>query len=199
MADSGRKAVEDRIDEVKSLVATMIRKKIVLGHYEFDDLLQEAVTGVLTYAHNYDPERGSFSTYVYRSAYNWLVQRVFVADNCNCRRVNQETVSLNRVVRYARSSATADHADVELMDLIPSKDDTEHDVMRVLDTERALALMDEKLKPKEAYVLRRLLVDDDMPTLEAVAAELGLSRERIRQLKESGLRRLRILMGVKNK
>ena len=55
MADSGRKAIEERIDEVRALAATMIRRHITLGRNEFDDLVQEAVAGILTYAHNYDP------------------------------------------------------------------------------------------------------------------------------------------------
>lgn len=197
MADSGRKAIEERIDEVTALIATMIRKHIKLGRNEFDDLLQEAVAGVLTYAHNYDPERGSLSTYVYGTAYNWLIQRVFVAQNCNCRKVNQETVSLNKVVRHARMSATASQTDVELMDLIPAKEDVEQEALTRLETERLMTLMETELRPVEAYILKRLYLDDDMPTLNTVADEIGRSRERVRQLKNAGIRRLQVLTRAK--
>lgn len=199
MADSGRKAIEERIDEVRALVATMIRRHITPGRNEFDDLVQEAVAGILTYAHNYDPERGSLGTYVYGTAYNWLVQRVFVANRCNCRRVNQETVSLNKVVRHARMSANANQIDVELIDVIPAKENVEQEAVAKLETERLLKLMDEKLKPAEAYVIRRMLVDDDEPTLEEVAEEIGKSRERVRQLKNAGIRRLQVLTRAKKK
>jgi RNA polymerase primary sigma factor len=66
--------------------------------------------------------------------------------------------------------------------------------------ERAdLAAVLDDLAPNERTVLRRRfgLEGDEPETLEAIGKRLGLSRERVRQIEGSGLRKLRALLGAR--
>ncbi len=52
----------------------------------------------------------------------------------------------------------------------------------------------ETLDRREREIVTRRLVDDDAPTLTAIGATLGLSRERVRQLEERAKRKLRTIL-----
>ena len=46
-----------------------------------------------------------------------------------------------------------------------------------------------RLAPNQAYALRRYYIED--ATLEEIAGELGVSKERVRQIREAGEKKLR--------
>lgn len=189
-----------RIDEVQALVARMVRDRIKYrqGRYELDDLVQEGVLGVLTYADHYDPDKGTLGTFVYTCAYRWLIQRVFVLGSYACRRINNETVSLNKHVGHRRVFGHGDDSEVELLDLIPSDCDVEHDAMVQAEADRAFEVAQEVLKDKPLYVLRRLYSDDE-PTYRQVGEELGCSHQRVEQLKTIALRGVKVALRVNKK
>ena len=77
----------------------------------------------------------------------------------------------------------------------PSADPTV--VLALLFRERAdLASVLDDLAENERQVLRRRfgLAEGEPQTLEAIGRELGLTRERIRQIEGAGLRKLRVLL-----
>jgi RNA polymerase sigma factor FliA len=57
------------------------------------------------------------------------------------------------------------------------------------DTHTSIRAALERLPPKHAHILRRYYLDD--ATLDDIAVELGISKERVRQLRESAEKRLR--------
>lgn len=196
----GREAIMSRIDEVRSLVARMVRDKIKYrqGRYELDDLVQEGVLGVLMYADHYDPDKGTLGTFVYVCAYRWIIQRVFVCGQYARRRINNETLSLNRHVGHRRVCGHGDDNEVELMDLIPSECDVEHDATVQAEADRVFEVAQEVLKDKPLYVLRRLYSDDE-PTYRQVGEELGCSHQRVEQLKTIALRGVKVALRVNEK
>lgn len=191
----GREAICGRIDEVQALVARMVRDKIKYkrGRYELDDLIQEGVAGVLQYADHFDPDKGTLGTFVYTCAYRWLIQRVFVQGSYACRRVNNETLSLNKHVGHRRVHGGGEGVDVELMDLIPADCDVEHEATVQAEADRVFEVARKVLKEKPLYVLERLYSDDE-PTYRQVGEELGCSHQRVEQLKTIALRGVKVAL-----
>lgn len=87
----------------------------------------------------------------------------------------------------------------ERQDLLPDPDvDTEAEVSARLDTEtlrHALAAELARLPPRERTIVLATQVADPPRTLADLGAEFGISRERVRQLRERGLERLRAALG----
>jgi RNA polymerase sigma factor (sigma-70 family) len=87
-----------------------------------------------------------------------------------------------------------------LVDSIADESADPADVLaRLLQTRADLAAVLDDLAPNERTVLRRRFgLDGDAPeTLEAIGRRLDYSRERIRQIEASGLRKLRALLKAK--
>lgn len=106
---------------------------------------------------------------------NWDVVRDTVSSN------SQPTFSINE----DSSSVHTDH-------LIDTKSDApEEEIFRHLEIRRLQELI-ELLEPREAKVLRlRYGLEDGKPmTLKAIGEEIGLTRERVRQMEQEALRKL---------
>ncbi|MEO0324696.1 MAG: sigma-70 family RNA polymerase sigma factor [Myxococcota bacterium] len=78
---------------------------------------------------------------------------------------------------------------------LPCRDASPEQVLLSLDERRAirgaLAVALEKLPARERTIVERRLLTEDGPTLTALGAELGVSRERVRQLQKRAERTLR--------
>lgn len=78
---------------------------------------------------------------------------------------------------------------------LPCRDASPEQVLLTLDERRAirgaLAVALEKLPARERTIVERRLLTEDGPTLTALGAELGVSRERVRQLQKRAERTLR--------
>lgn len=70
----------------------------------------------------------------------------------------------------------------------------EDDVINSNYMEYLLKLIDEKLKEREKYILLRYTLDDE--TLENIGLEVGLSRERVRQIKNKALKKMRMVPNI---
>jgi RNA polymerase sigma factor (sigma-70 family) len=77
---------------------------------------------------------------------------------------------------------------------ILAEDDPEETVLRRRALDQARAAIAEALQgldPRDAEVLRRRHLAETPETLDAIAASLGVSRERVRQIEARGLARVR--------
>ncbi len=90
--------------------------------------------------------------------------------------------------------------DTKLVDMISSDIDIENEVCSGEDMQMLLALIKSKLKENEYNVLmqRYGFTNNGTPkTLEEIGNELGVSRERIRQIENNALKKLRNLRCIK--
>lgn len=99
-----------------------------------------------------------------------------------------------KMVYLDRDIPTADDSLTPLLEMIPSEilpPDLAH---KLEERDQYLYdLMDSKLTDREFYILAKRfgLVDDKPATLEMVGQELGITRERVRQVEEKALRKLK--------
>ena len=108
----------------------------------------------------------------------------------------QEVQETLRVARNVRSldGITDEGEEHSLLDILPdvNQDPPDTEALRMSDqalTERVLASLDER----EGYVLRLYfgLIGSQGMTLEQIGRQIGVTRERVRQIKERGLEKLR--------
>ena len=146
------------------------------------DLIAEGNVGLVRAAHLFDPERGvRFISY----AVWWIRQAIL-------RTLDEQTRTSRRTTPLEAPLFEDDE---------PSRSDTLQDALAADPMERTLdALLSAELRramasldPREARVLRLYYgLDGSQPlTLEEIASVFGLSRERVRQIKERALGRLR--------
>ncbi len=148
---------------------------------DFEDLAQEGVVGLLDAARRFEPQRGyRFSTY----ATWWITHRV------------QQAVQRARRARWlpnheapAPRSLPVGTLDGPLAKILPDRGGTpETATLARLRGQRLLAAL-RSLPAREVTILWRHRVDGE--TLTQIGRDLGLSRERVRQLEALAIRRLR--------
>lgn len=106
-----------------------------------------------------------------------------------------EVDSLNKVV-------ISDGDEVgELGNLIQDNSPGPDELLEFIDRARIINEYVNKLKPRESIVIKMRygLNDGNYKTLEEVGEHFGVSRERIRQIEQKAIRKLRWLLTVKGK
>ena len=107
-------------------------------------------------------------------------------------RLSGPDMSLNAPVHEADSSAS-DRQDF-LVDDVPLPDET---VGEAIDTERRHNWLQSALNvlsEREYRIVRERRLQDDGATLEALGASLGISKERVRQIENRALEKLRVAL-----
>ena len=188
MTSEGRQIIEERIGEVRRLVIAALRQWFGKG-YETDDLIQEGLIGVLTHCDRYDPERGSLGNFVTLVARDWVMSRVFTADNTHKRRINREALRLDAPIDNSETPRT-------LADTVPDDCDIEGEVMDRAEVERIRGIID-AMEPRTALVLRARL--EEGMGLREIGKSMGISKERVRQIEAGGIRRIRALLRADKK
>lgn len=193
MADteSARDEIWRRADEVRLLVAKMVRRDIKHGVHEMDDLIQAGTLGVLERADRWDRERGSLATFVHHVAKTWLINKVFIVDTYDYEKANVLPLRLDAPVPRAKGN----QSETPMGELIPAQQNVEHDVLRRCEYEWALRYIDQMSDERMKDVLRSRF-QDEPEGLEYIGARLGICKERVRQIETMGLRRLRKMMKV---
>lgn len=164
------------VEEHMGLVRSVARRYRHLG-VPLDDLVQEGAIGLLTAVDDYDPARGAgFSTFAF-----WRV-RAAVTHAVTAKGSLVRAPGPVRVV----SLEGADRDAVSLGD-----EPSSESVLLVAEQRNALHRALGVLQPRErAIVSRHFGLDGEPEPLTAIAADLRLSPERTRTLKDEALRTL---------
>ena len=173
------RADRDRIVQANLRLIVSLAKKFATPTFTFDMLLSEGIATLLKAVEKFDYDRGfRFSTYatlaVRRSLYRWVKQT---------HRDQQ------------RFASAEDDAFQATPDTGSGEGLTEQ---RYRDLSQSLAGLLERLDPRERLIISRrfgLENNGEIPSLQQLAAEFGVCKERIRQLEKRALDRLRAMAG----
>lgn len=142
--------------------------------FRLPDLVQEGVVGLLQAIQRFDPERGvRLSSY----AVFWIRARMLHFIQAGWR---------HRVI----TDANREEEEEEEMDL----DSPEDLLLREEDARwiaRALAEAISRLDPREQWIIRGRYMSGSPRTRTAIGQELGISRERVRQIEERAKEKMR--------
>ena len=168
---SERKMVEKNAGLVYS-IATQKRLKHNLGHAVFDDITQAGFLGLMRAAQKFDPTRGNkFSTV----AMIWIKSKI--SHELRRRPVgNSHDMKLATMISIDAHPSTIDFCGVA------------EGGQRLIDAEIDAEDLLQSLNPRELICVRGFM---EGRTLENIGEELGIHRERVRQIREASIVKLR--------
>jgi RNA polymerase primary sigma factor len=146
-----------------------------------DDLISEGTIGMMKAAQKYDPQRGKpFVTFAAPYIRQAIEQAISRLDTPTDVRSTDESLP-----RGSRNNYT-------LLNVLEDKDspraDAASEQMLSDDMLRGLGRLDER---QQAVVSRYFGIDRERQTMAEIGQELGLKRERVRQIRNQALRKLK--------
>lgn len=146
-----------------------------------DDLISEGTIGMMKAAQKYDPQRGKpFVTFAAPYIRQAIEQAISRLDTPTDVRSTDESLP-----RGSRNNYT-------LLNVLEDKDspraDAASEQMLSDDMLRGLGRLDER---QQAVVSRYFGIDRERQTMAEIGLELGLKRERVRQIRNQALRKLK--------
>ena len=173
------RADRDRIVQANLRLIVSLAKKFATPAFTFDVLLSEGIATLLKAVEKFDYNRGyRFSTYatlaVRRSLYRWVKQ---------AHRDQQRFASAEDNTFQATPESGSGGGLTEV---------------RYRELSQALAGLLERLDTRERQIISRrfgLEYNGEIPSLQDLAVEFGVCKERIRQLEKRALDRLRAMAG----
>lgn len=146
-----------------------------------DDLISEGTIGMMKAAQKYDPQRGKpFVTFAAPYIRQAIEQAISRLDTPTDMRSTDESLP-----RGSRNNYT-------LLNVLEDKDspraDAASEQMLSDDMLRGLGRLDER---QQAVVSRYFGIDRERQTMAEIGQELGLKRERVRQIRNQALRKLK--------
>jgi RNA polymerase sigma-32 factor len=113
----------------------------------------------------------------------------------------REVIDMDRRLRgdVSLNSRTHDDPDAgeaieRLVDPSPAQDDRLANEHELVQRRRALRAAIQTLGPRERHIFTARQLTDTPPTLETLAAEYGVSRERVRQIEQRAFEKIRLAM-----
>jgi RNA polymerase sigma factor (sigma-70 family) len=171
--------IRDRIVRANMRLVMSIVKKFVTPQYSFDELLSDGIEILIQAVHKFDFDRGfRFSTYAYRA----IARGAY-------RQVNTRQKDAGRYAGEIEEIATTHPED---SDTQPVNEASWHALREML------AEMLHRLDPRERYIVRRRYAMDTArkpETFQSMANKLGVSKERVRQLEQRAVGKLRKMAG----
>jgi RNA polymerase sigma factor (sigma-70 family) len=172
--DEERTTSKDRLIEALTKLVIAYAKKIARGTVPFEDVVAAGCVGLCEAAATFDPGKGfRFSTYAVKPI-RWAMWH---AVKCDGKSVND--VSLSTPVSESSNETLQDHLVYD------------HDVDDLDEDRAALAMAVRCLKPQERQIIRARYSGDDLPRFADVGNELGISGERVRQIENAAIEKLR--------
>lgn len=167
--------LRNRIVRANTRLAISLAKKYVTPRVTFDDLLSEALATLMIAVEKFEIDRGfRFSTYAYRaiarSLYNLVIGR------------SRESTPWQTGMDEAIETAAAPNANNQL-------DERTWSQLR-----RKMFSMLHRLDAREQFIVEARYALGDNPaarTFQSMADELGVSKERVRQLEQRAVGKLR--------
>ena len=167
--------IRDRLIQANMRLVLSIVKKFVTPQYSFDELLSDGIDTLIHVVSKFDFDRGfRFSTYAYRSI-----------ARCAYRRVAARNKDSGHFVGAVDDVAT-DHPENSEGQLV---NEASWDELRGM-----LADMLSRLDRRERYIVRRryaMGAARKAETFQSMANQLGVSKERVRQLEQRAVGKLR--------
>jgi RNA polymerase primary sigma factor len=173
----GAERVRNRLIKANMRLAISVVKKFVTSRHSFDDLLSDGIFSLMQAVDKFDYDRGfRFSTYAYRA----------IARNA----YRLITKDRKEVVRFS-SDATESSVETMIDQSSPTADDQRW--LRLRDT---LGKLISRLDRREQLIVRSryaLGAHRKVKTFQAIAERLGVSKERVRQLEQRAMGKLRTM------
>lgn len=198
----------ERIVRSHARLAWSVAARYSRNESNIEDLAQEGILGIMRAADKFDPSRGiRFATYS-----RWWIRTFIASAVAQVEAVvdiPSRTFSAARsgnlpedeleIARAASGAIALDapigDGDASAIDLLPCPRPDPEDGAATRGSQRlwteSLRRAMRVLKPREAEIVIRRRLSDVPETLEQVAADLGVTRERVRQIEDIALTKLR--------
>lgn len=191
--DENKKKQDKLVTDNMGLVVA-IAKRFRDNGLEMDDLVSEGYVGLMKAAGNYDATKGGFAAFatpiIEKSMEHALQQQALVKPV-----ISQKTVAGSRQKGKSLSmdAPIGGRENVNLMSFMADTSVPEADYMlyqNVVNDQLTAAM--ETLPDREREVMMRFYgVGTTKITLAEIASEMGLKRERVRQIRDKALRKVR--------
>ncbi|HZO15832.1 MAG TPA: sigma-70 family RNA polymerase sigma factor [Polyangiaceae bacterium] len=186
MIAGSSEALMHLIDAHMPLVRTFVRRYYRDG-LSGDDLAAEGRLGLLVAAQRFDPHRGvRFGRYA-----AWWVRAMVRRHALRNRRIVAPPAARQAAMNTRDAPVATDGGLYDLADMTPSPEELLEAAERRLILESNVRRAMGKLPDRERAIVSRRLLEDDKVTLESLGRDIGVSRERVRQLEERAKGQLR--------
>ena len=101
------------------------------------------------------------------------------------------TISLNKII--------GDDDTDELEDIVPDTKNNYESVIEKIDNQILFLVLKEYLPPHLYYIIYNRIINDENETLESIATKFKITRERIRQLEDKALKKIKPIIKKNNK
>jgi RNA polymerase sigma factor (sigma-70 family) len=184
------RVIDERVASVEKWIIKQAHQFAFRYRVDADDLIQEGRKAALDAAQKFDPSRGfKFLTYCSQGI-KWRMDR-FIRDHSQQVRVPAQKFHTHRLgFTSLDAPLSTDEGDGSAYgDVFCGVDESTTGALDFDDRRGVLEELIARLDQREQRVLRARFFDNRV--LEDVGAEFGLTRERIRQIEQKALRRIR--------
>ena len=171
------------------LVSHIVRKYYATARNQ-EDLVSIGTIGLVKAVDSFKIDNGArFATYAAKCIQNEILMH-FRAQ----RKLNAE-VSMNETIDVDRDGNPLTYTDV-----ISSEENLAEEVMRQVESERAMALIRTRLDERERQVIRLRFGFDGSPALtqREIAVKLGISRSYVSRIEKAAIEKLREGFGIRD-
>lgn len=153
---------------------------------EFQNYYDAGLEGLIRGAQTYDPSIAKPSTYLYKCI-KQEITKYFYTSEFNCRKINKiHKTSIDEVVY--------DENDTTYAEIIPDPNvDIEKEAEEKIKLEAVIKCLD-YIDKKDALIIKKYygICGEKRETLEEIAKQLGVSRERVNQRRKRGIKEVKI-------